>query len=319
MNRWLVRFRVCSPLATPLSADALFGHICWSIAWREGADGVRGFLEQMAGPTPPIVLSEPVHAGFLPMPAILRAGLVRLGLTGRRRMLWAAYRRLGIVPAAALYHAVSDLSAERLREGLEASGWPVPVVPEREVRLRGTADRRTAAPMERKASDWLMLEIWPPDGEAHLEMLVLSPNDADWVRQVLSEALEAGYGRAASAGFGKVEVVSVGPVEGWPTVAEPNAVVALGPCCPADGQVQDGYWRVRTKWGRVGGAFSLRAKGLEAVQKRPVMFLEAGAVMSRCDGEFVGSLVRGVHPERPEVVQYALAPVLPCKLSLEAA
>jgi len=54
------------------------------------------------------------------------------------------------------------------------------------------------------------------------------------------------------------------------------------------------------------------------LEKRPVVTLRAGAVLVGRIGAFLGRLLDGVHPQKPEVVHYGLAPTLAVRLDVEA-
>ncbi len=349
-----------SPLATPLTAERLFGHVCWGLAWRGGPEAVGDLLARMAGPNPPLVLGEPAPVNFVAMPVVLRDGMISPDVTGKRLSLWNLYRRAGLMPRAALLKSAADLTATGLREALDASGWPRPVQAKRQLRVRSGASRLSGTPIGK--SDWLAVESWPDGDGGQMEVLIASDLEVSEIERLLVMGLQNGVGRAASVGYGQVELVSVEEID-WPEVSGANALVTLGPCVPKQSDPTGGWWRVQTRWGKLGGAFA--ADGT-AVEKRPVMGLKAGAVLttavascqlpvascqlpvvsgqvSDASGQlsdpssqlpvaseqqqqvasgvglegkaFVGRLVPGVHPQRPEVVHYGMAPVVAVRLA----
>lgn len=320
MTHWRAMLRMRSPLATPLTAERLFGHVCWGLAWREGPEAVADFLSRMAGESPPLVIGEPMPAGFAPMPVVLRTQQVRVEPGAKRQATWDLYQRCGRIPAEALYRAAGDFSAGGLLDALHASGWPRPLLARRQVRLRSEASRAHAGPSGR--SDWLAVETWPDDETVHLEVPVAGNAAADEVERLLRMGLENGIGRSANVGYGQVELVALETVSDWPAPADANALVTLGPCVPRADDPAGGWWELASRWGKLGGAYGAQTT---APDKQPVLVLEAGAVLTAPPGErsktertFVGRLVGGVHPERPEVVHYGMAPVLAVKLHVEA-
>jgi len=234
MRRWRAVLRVRSALATPLSAERLFGHICWGIAWREGAEAVSNFLAQMRTAEPPIVLGEPMPVGFAPMPAVLRCGRFDLDLVGRRRGLWQLYRHLRILPRAGLFAAAANLTPEGLREAMEATGWPTPILPSREVRTRSRTSRLNGWPAG--GGERLTVEVWPEQPEGHVELPILSALDAAELSELLRKGLENGYGRGSSAGFGQVELAQL---------SEPTQAAAGGRC-----RSSAAGWGAVTPWRR---------------------------------------------------------------------
>ncbi len=356
MKRWRAVLGMRSPLARPLTAGRLFGHVCWGLAWREGPQAVSGFLARMAGEEPPLVLGEPAPVNFAAMPVVLRDGTIAPDVAGKRLGLWNTYRRAGLMPRAALLAAARGLTPANLREALDADGWPRPVRARREMRVRSGANRLDGSPLDR--SEWLAVECWDESHAGQVEVLIAGAAEAAEVERLLRMGLEHGMGRAAAVGYGQVELVSLEEMD-WPQIEGADALVTLGPCVPKRGDPAGGTWRVRTHWGKVGGGFSV---GATAAEKRPVVELKAGAVLreqgsrfgvqgqqtavaggqwlvaseqQRQEGgageqsgggsqglegkAFVGRLVPGVLPGRPEVVHYGLAPVVAVRTAVPSA
>jgi hypothetical protein len=361
MKRYRAVLGMRSPLARPLTAERLFGHVCWGLALREGPEAVGDFLARMGSDNPPLVLGEPAPMNFVAMPVVLQDGRIVPDVAGKRLNLWNRYRRAGLMPRAALLKAAANLTATGVREALDASGWPRPVRARRDVRVRSAANRLDGTPAGR--NDWLAVETWPEVDGGHLEVVIASGLESAEIERLLRLGLEHGVGRAASAGYGHMELVAVEPLD-WPEVSGADALVTLGPCVPKRGDPAGGAWQVQTHWGRLGGTFA--TEGI-AVEKRPVMGLKAGAVLTAGDSQqrqgrgtrdegqavaeeekrrrgeeeqqrdaandeqqrtggqaasgtqgleakvFVGRLVAGVHPLKPEVVHYGLAPVVAAK------
>ncbi len=274
MKHWRAVLGMRSPLATPLTAERLFGHICWGLVWHDGPAAVSDFLARMGGQNPPLVLGEPVPVHFAPMPVPLQDGSIGLDVAGKRRNLWNVYRRCGLMPRVALLRAAPDLTAATIREALDAGGWPRPMLPARQTRVRTATSRLSGAPLDR--SDYLATDCWPVTDDGQVELLIAADLDVADIERLLTLGLAGGVGRAASVGYGQVELVSVEPID-WPQVSGANALVTLGPCVPKQGDPAAGWWRVQTRWGRLGGSFATDGA---AAQKRPVMGLKAGAVLT---------------------------------------
>jgi CRISPR-associated protein Csm4 len=297
MKHWRAVLGMRSPLATPLTADRLFGHICWGLAWHDGPAAVSDFLARMGGANPPLVLGQPVPVHFAPMPVPLQDGSIVLDVTGKRQSLWNTYRRCGLMPRAALLRAAEDLSPATIREALDASGWPRPMLPARQVRVRSVASRLSGGPLDR--SDYLAVECWPDSAGGQVELLIASDLDAGDIERLVGLGLASGVGRAASVGYGQVELTSVEPVD-WPRVSGANALVTLGPCVPKPGDPAGGWWRVQTHWGKLGGSFATDGA---AAQKRPVMGLKAGAVLMEARGSGVGGRVPSIEHRASNIGQ----------------
>lgn len=326
MRHWRAILRMTSPLATPLTASRLFGHICWGLAWREGPEAVAEFLGRMRSDAPPLVLGEPMPVGFAPMPVVLRSGLIPVEVGGKRQAMWERYRRRGIMPRAALLRAAEDLgNGAAVKAAMDAAGWLTPVLPAREMRLRSAASRLSGASLGR--NDWMAVETWEEQrqtrghdtaADGQVEVLIVSDLETGEIGRLLGMGLENGVGRAAGVGYGQVELAGIEEIADWPAVEGATGLVTLGACAPRRDDPAGGWWEARAQWGKLGGP---AGEGV-AVEKQPVMTLKAGAVLTAGAGvqepvvarDFVGRLVAGVHPQRPEVVHYGMAPALAVRM-----
>lgn len=70
MNRFTVRIRLRSGIVTPLAAETLWGHVCWGIRLRHGESALESWLTGYDSGLPPLVISDPMPAGFLPAPSL---------------------------------------------------------------------------------------------------------------------------------------------------------------------------------------------------------------------------------------------------------
>jgi len=70
MTTYKVTLELRSSLGTPLAADTLWGHIAWGIRYREGESALLAWLDRYDQPEPPLVISNPLPAGFFPRPQI---------------------------------------------------------------------------------------------------------------------------------------------------------------------------------------------------------------------------------------------------------
>ncbi|MGC8764836.1 MAG: type III-A CRISPR-associated RAMP protein Csm4 [Brevinematia bacterium] len=69
MKTFIVKLIIRSPLATPLQADTLFGHICWGIVYNKGEKELEDFLNSY-DKNPPLILSNAFPVGLLPKPVL---------------------------------------------------------------------------------------------------------------------------------------------------------------------------------------------------------------------------------------------------------
>jgi len=70
MKRYKLRLTLKSRLGTPLTADTLFGHLCWGMLYYEGQAALEKFLDDMQSSQPPLIIGDPCPEGFLPSPIL---------------------------------------------------------------------------------------------------------------------------------------------------------------------------------------------------------------------------------------------------------
>jgi len=94
-------------------------------------------------------------------------------------------------------------------------------------------------------------------------------------------------------------------------------MLTLGPCAPARNDPTRGFWNTETRFGKLGGAWARQPQpGGAGVFKFPILFLARGAVLAGTVKPYLGRMVTGVHPTRPEVVQYGYALTVPIRCPL---
>lgn len=332
MNTYRVTLTLRSALGTPLTADTLFGHLCWGIAYRDGTDALRAFLTAMDADEPPLVISDPLPAGFWPMPSLPLPEpstderlLKQAGGTGSP----AAHDRIrGLLKRPWLPHEMwsqvaGRLDAGTIAEALLARQWPEAPSLQTQTIPHNTVNRLTMHTSTQyedgTSAGGLFFDepMFPPIVGAVYDVWVRSVDAPQRVREIFESGLAGGYGRDAGTGKGHLTVDGVESAV-LPEVEQANAVMTLGTCAPAADDPADGAWTVDVRHGKLGGAWAGSA-GDDGVFKRPVILLARGAVF-RTDSPrpVIGRIVRGVHPTRSEVVTCGRTLTLPVRLTKEA-
>lgn len=332
MNTYRVTLTLRSALGTPLTADTLFGHLCWGIASREGAEVLTAFLAAMESDEPPLVISDPLPAGFWPMPSLPvpePATHERLLKQAGGTDSPAAHDRIrSLLRRPWLPHELWSQIADRLDAGTIAQAlldkqWPEPAALREEIMPHNTVNRLTTHTStyyeDGTSAGGLFFDeqMFPPGGQAEYDVWVRSVDPPQRVREIFEIGLAGGYGRDAGTGKGHLTVDRVESVS-LPQVDQANAVMTLGTCAPAADDPADGVWTIDVRHGKLGGAWAASA-GDDGVFKRPVVLLARGAVF-RSDRArpVIGRMVRDVHPTRPEVVACGRTLILPVRLTEEA-
>ena len=345
MRRYRLRLTLLGPLGTGLTGDTLFGHLCWGIVYHAGRAALEDFLARMASAEPPLVIGDPVPAGFLPNPALPpptlkeREDLEKLCLEvlqeehrRRQESLGAGglagsppgppevhdrLKRLAKapwVPREVLVAHLDDLRAAVLLEALlqwERRFGPgsaeAPRLRARTV-MHNTINRFTQHPSA-DGGLFALREYFPPTPRMDFDLYLLSSLPAGRIVELFRWGLAGGYGRDASTGRGRLEVGELDESP-WPAASQPNAVLALGTFSPSSDDPAAGTWRLTVRLGKLGGAWAGDPEGPDHPFKYPLTLLCAGAVLGPPRRAYLGRIVPGVHPIRREVVTCAMAPVL---------
>lgn len=338
--------KVRSALGTPLSADTLFGHLCWDLRWRQGEGALTDFLAAYDAGDPPLLLSDPFPEGFWPMPTMPRpapdqqrqlekiiqseekAKLTKnlpdcravLNMTGSKPTATETFDilkwllKLRWLPEAVLEATADQLSSAAILSHFLEKGCGQPTMPVETVVPHNTINRLTGTTGDENSFFFTReLHINPTNPPVFHMLTGSAVYTQDQIRQWFESALAAGYGKYKSRGKGRVTAESIRPIT-LPKAQKPNAVMLLAACIPAANDPADGYWRLSTKFGKLGGDWAVgpHPSGRHNPYKKPVTMLKAGAVLKTDSPRpFYGRLAAGVHTDFPEVRHYGLSPAIP--------
>ncbi|GAB4334705.1 MAG: CRISPR-associated protein, Csm4 family [Calditrichia bacterium] len=299
MNFFKATVRIRSPLATPLMADTLWGHICWGIRWREGEAALKLFIESYLE-EPPLVLSNPFPAGFLPKP-VLPAQITGGNGDLQKYQNVKPYKKLKYLPETWLLQNEAPVCENSLQENWRREKIEHPR-PKSRLRMGNGINRLSGTVEEGLLFNYP--ELWF-EADSDLEIWIISRYSRERTRQLLEWALENGYGADVSIGKGRVELADVSPIT-WPEKG--NRYMALAHFAVPDRQFpSDLRADIFTKYGKVGHGLGLNRNPF----KKPIMLFKEGATFQAdSDRLFIGGLLKDVH-SNPDIVQYAAAPLIP--------
>ncbi|MCA9310562.1 MAG: hypothetical protein KDA21_05100 [Phycisphaerales bacterium] len=302
-----------SSLGTPLAGDTLWGHIAWGVCYREGEAGVAAWLDAYDHGEPPLVISDPLPAGYFPRPRLPRPVT---GVETPTRSEAHDFKTIGKrqwVSHNVWSRIASELSAARVFEGISTSSQPesgrhAGTLHAGINRLTGGTDQEGGGLLYAVERTWYA-------APARFDVWAHSSGGVEEVRRWFDDGLSGGYGRDGASGLGHIEVEDVQPVD-LPPCAGANAVMTLGPLTPAVGDPARGFMSLQTRAGRLGGVFAIGAtpSGSTVRQKRPVHALERGSILLTDDPRpWYGRVLRGVH-EDPAIRHCGLTIAIPCRL-----
>lgn len=344
MQTYRYTLRPLSAFGTPLAGDTLFGQLCWTLRHQLGNARLTTLLQGYASGQPFAVVSDALPAGHVPLPSVPSA-LWQASETDRKKLKkkrWLPMAALGLPFASWQSQAQSDAEVAEpwIKSWSEvAEPWIKSWSEQAQAQHRdakghsqteraqphNTINRQTGTTGEGQFAPYAMPQIWfHPAMQFDLHIVL---DEARLSLVELSTALDymgqAGFGRDASIGLGKFERQGDAALAAWPTMAQANSYLTLGPCAPQGlgfCPVRSHY-QVATRFGRHGDAAVQSGQPF----KRPVLLAKASSVFwpETLDasrpfiGQGLGGTGNPVSLSMPETVQQGYAPVIAIRRAVE--
>lgn len=317
-----VRLKPLTAFATPLRGDTLFGQVCWHLRHTEGEATLSGYLHGYLEQSPFLVLSDAFPAGYLPRPTL---PLSHLGMKLDDPRSRKAAKSRKWLPLATLALPVAEWHSHLVTSGdIAATLVNHPEAPlwQEQVRTHNSINRLTQttgageqgfAPYERQLTWYhpeLALELYAALGEG------MTPGQLHhWLQAVGLH----GYGKEASSGLGKFDVIEVAPLDA-PTPPAANAWLTLAPCAPQGGQwrAEHCFYQPHVRFGMHGAQAVLAGT---VPWKNPVLLADTAALLTPDTPPagrhgLVGRGLAGLSHAVPNTVHQGYAPVLPVQHSM---
>jgi len=315
-----------SPFLTPPQSDTIFGHLAWAIVYDQGERRLHQVLDEFRSGNPPFLLSSAFPKGMLPLPvlpSLKNEDIQKLAsqlypgeenVSALRKTIEKVKRRKKIqyIDIASFSEIAQTLTNSNLvRKLLSITQNHVGDITKEETVMHTAVNRITSSAQEgalfsyneiayrAKLSIWFKLSdiSWKPELERWLKIIEGS-----------------GFGKRKSVGLGQFKIASITEAS-LPYIANPNAFITLSSYVPKQGDPVRGYCKHIIKRGKLGGHLALTGN----VWKKPLLMLAPGSIFS-ISGKlhsYYGGLISEIHPDRPEVVQYAFAFPLGIRLGEE--
>lgn len=307
-----------SAFGTPPKGDTLFGQLCWAIRNRFSEARLNELLAGYTNGQPFAVVSDAMPAGCLPRPALPTHWFDEVAGVDRK-----AVKKCAWLPLDAFLHPVSHWLAHCLPTA-ELSGGAVVVSPQ----PHNSIDRRTNT-TGNGFDPYSMEQRWygrttrkDDDGctPSRLDVIVVLDDHrlaAGELHTLFTDIGAFGFGRDASIGLGKFEVVKFAPFD-LPAQPNANAWLTLAPCAPQGLTWEEAhcFYQPFTRFGRHGDI----GVHLGNPFKAPVLLADTGALLSPgqfepraftgqglgADGSLSKALSQTVHQGYAPVVAVAL-------------
>lgn len=305
--------RPLTAFATPLAGDTLFGQLCWIIrhGWNEAR--LVDLLDGYTAGRPFVVVGDALPSGYLPLPALPAKHWQGGSDDPRERKV---LKSIAWAPADLLNQPLAGWQQQAKERRPASADFVSRPQPRNSLnRLTGTTGKGEGF------SPYTVRQRWY-DHNARLEVH-LRLDGARLTQNELAQALTqlglSGFGKDASVGLGKFELVSLEETT-LPAQPNPDAWLTLGPCAPQGLQWHAGrcFYRPLTRYGRHG---DLAARSTSPF-KTPLLMAAAGALLSPAQPDdwrrgWVGQGLGGdgsISTSLPQTVHQGYAPALPVRL-----
>lgn len=302
MKTYRLKIKPQGSFLTLWQADTIFGSLCWIMAWREGEDALRAFLDEYKNRNPAFVLSDGMPGDFLPAPA-------HLSLAEKKGECFEAYQK------AKNLKKVSWLSPDvfdSVRNGNLEIEPPEGIKTFRTFTTLHSSINRITGTTGEEGSLFELPEYAVEQNEISIYLKIRD----GWEEKFFSlfkDLSLTGYGKKKSVGKGAFEIIGeLEPFDKFNDFDGANAFMSLSNFVPAKDDPADGFYKTLVKYGKLGGEFTFCGKPF----KKPLMMLTAGAVfkVSGAVKPFYGRMVEGLSSIKPEVVHYGYAFAVPITL-----
>ena len=311
MQTICLTLRPLTALGTPLAGDTLFGQLCWTLHHQLGNDRLNALLQGYTQGQPFAVVSDALPSGHVPLPSLPSAIWAKAtdGTVDRK-----ALKKKRWLPLSAMQRPLPLWQTQAVADADTCLGKTT-----ERAQPHNTINRQTGTTGTGMFAPYTVNQLWLKSDSLLDVWLVFDAQriSAAELQTAFIHIGHSGYGRDASIGLGKFDLVGE-PAAMTPAVPDAaNAYLTLGPCAPQGlgfCPVRS-HWQVTTRFGRHGDV---------AVQsgnpfKRPVLLAKAGSVFwpKHIDtaraliGQGLGGAAAPVSLSMPETVQQGYCPVLP--------
>lgn len=346
MRVYEITIKPLSAFGTPLKGDSMFGHICWQAFYDESLFGRTADSLIANYDTNPFLIVSSAFPRFwengeafyalkrpdLPMNHLFcvngkdgRAMIrERKDYKAKKWMLASVSQKIGSLKSV-LYATDSELAhrMERLKsaDAQEARRYKggKKTSAARFMQSRNTINRLTGTTGEGAFAPFAVGQsVFHPQMEFALFIAISEGIFINSVEEALKRIGATGYGKDASTGLGRFEVL--GSSEFDPTslgATHPNACYTLSPCVPEKNTFRGMFYTPFIRFGRHGDVLAKSGNPF----KNPVITADEGAVFEPAlqevfDKPYIGSAVKNISKVEPNTIMQGYALYIPVALEV---
>jgi CRISPR-associated protein Csm4 len=295
---YCVKLKLKSWTASSWQADTIFGHLCWGMRYLQGAESLQNLLHRYDHGQPPLLLTNGFPCDYLPVPVMPVPTIDSSLPLDKQKLVYEQNKENKKIKL------LSRSDFNRIIKGEVPEMKDSPPSEKHRVTLKNQINRLTDTTGD-EGNLFNFEEQYYPEITIYLKL----ENDfIETAGRLFGYLAESGYGKRKSVGYGRIEEYSFEPFSGFDSPANPNGFISLSNFVPAHSDPVAGYWKILTKYGKMGEEYSLEDQAF----KKPLVMLEAGSTFyANPVKEFYGCLVKNLNSNYPESVQYAFALTVP--------
>lgn len=330
-NNYTIAFKPRSAVITPMQSDTLFGHLAWAIRYLKSETDLISFLNAYKDEgNPPLLISDGFRSGYLPKPLFRALPLSELKQVvnevseeinerieeSQFTSIIKALKKQKTISHASFSKLQANLTARALlKESLRELDWPVLLRKEQgkkphsiaQVAMHNTVNRMSWTVTEGLFQTTETFYDAEVTFQAFLKTNYFSKEELE---QLFNFIEYSGFGKDKSTGKGRFSI-SIDDKQTLSTPENCNAFMVLSHYIPNPHAPQKGYYKVMTKYGRLGGDY---ACSHITPFKKPLLMVQPGSVFFGKPALNYGLLLGGqtrpssmhVH-DMPEIRHYAYA------------
>ncbi len=329
----MFRFKI-KPLTAfggAIQGDTLFGQLCWMIRHCEGEEKLKETLQGYTEGSPFAVVSDAFPAGYLPRPALSSEWLPALEKIEDRKQakkkIWlinnAFHESLNCTAGLDISKAEDDSqivskivlssSFTAQKKSLSSSA-----LMQLHAQPHNSINRQTGTTGEDGFAPYVSDQLWFYPG-LYLELYVVLDEKcltSEKVKYYLELIGKSGYGRDASIGLGKFELVDEPQrVESaQPEYSPTLRYLTLAACAPETNTwcATHSFYQPFTRFGRHGDALASKGSSF----KKPVLMMKSGAMLTPKSAgvvlsQWAGQGIGNISDAQSEAVHQGYAPLIP--------
>lgn len=322
MKAYKCRIKLKSSVETPLEADIIWGSIIWALKYVCGKEEVEKTIKEYVT-EPPVIISDGFPAGYLPRPLCdisteIIENFIESSLNINRTIKNIEKILHGDLLPEHIFRKIirqENTLTDIIKDAIECNICPRNFKDIKEKDKSNTCNKNNCVYLTAHSEcDQINIPLDYSLKEGELwDIYIVSRWSEEKLLELLTFTGTNGYGRGSSRGKGHFSIdsfIELSPEESLHTYkGEENGFMTLASSyIPMAGEIEDiekSRYKLLIKVGKLGGHYA----SMENFFKYPVAMCRRGSVFPASPGtkSYWGGLIKGVHPEIEELVQYGIA------------